>query len=61
MSNFFLGPNFRDKITMGSVNPGFIPSEEPASSETQSEAQQDTETTPTTEIKKIKGDRNGKE
>lgn len=29
MSNFFLGPNFREKVTMGSLNPVELPQSDP--------------------------------
>ena len=58
MSKFFLGPNFSEKVAMGSVNPISVnPPEQTENIETEQTQQEETEKT---EIKK-KDNRNGKE
>jgi hypothetical protein len=58
MSNFFLGPNFSQKIAMGVKTPIIINSQE---SESNQEIKQDKPVSEETDQKKIKGEKYGKE
>jgi len=56
MSNFFLGPNFRDKLTMGTVNPMKFS----AATKEELEVQQQ-EVVEEPKKEKVKGKQDGKE
>lgn len=57
MNKFFLGPNFRDKLNMGAVNPINFPYSTPEEVIAQEQAQEQI----IEETKKTKGKQDGKE
>lgn len=56
MSNFFLGPNFREKLNMGAINPIQFPSATTEELAAQEEIKEDSKK----EVK-VKGKQDGKE